>query len=511
MFQFFKKYGIYSILGILFSLFLFLFFIRSCSAYTLQSSSITYGYDLNINQNDYYNINLIALTNVPSTTVNGVTYSINNGVMTLNGTSTVEFNIEFPLENQIVLNGGYVLSAFNDITYTNGLFLSTKSGVNYTVWMASFNSSIYINNSNTTTTLLSTWIPAGTTFNNNTIKPMLVKGTDIPITYSTFYKIGYYVSWSVYGKSATLGNQVLNLYAYDNVTLTNRYISSCNLDITKVNVPKTCYNNELVYIPFNIVDNKIISDYTFTFSYSGSRKTDMIYYSVDINLKPVYNFTNVEGNNNIFITSNMYSYNNIFYKDLSITTDYSIVSSISSNFLQSASSSGSYYFTFNGSKSNSLFDNNCLLNDYVIDSTFTNRISADYLSTYYFSKNTILINNGSSSINDFSINTSFTSLTLYSRNGGGISPLPPSSLVNYQKYESCSGWYDLPCQLSNGFTYVVYNNSVTSPVFKLLDNATYSFNNVLNIFDSFSTFDVLISVAFFPLIWVLIKKLYGNV
>lgn len=126
-------------------------------------------------------LNLLNIDDVGSTTTNGITYSIKNGVITLNGTSSSFTTIN--LSEPLFLNGDYVLSYFNNFE-TSKANLTLTSDLYWTFYPT--NRIIKFSTTNTQTDIITLNIAGGVTFTNAIIKPMLVKGSTAPTTYQPY-------------------------------------------------------------------------------------------------------------------------------------------------------------------------------------------------------------------------------------------------------------------------------------------------------------------------------------
>ncbi len=130
--------------------------------------------------------NLLNIADKETTTINGITYTINKGVIVLNGTcsSFTTINLCEPL----ILNGDYVFNFFNDFT-------TSKANIRFTndlYWtFYPINRSITISLSNIQTDVITLNIASGTTFTNSIFKPMLVEGILAPSTFEP-YGLTYY-------------------------------------------------------------------------------------------------------------------------------------------------------------------------------------------------------------------------------------------------------------------------------------------------------------------------------
>ena len=142
-----------------------------------------YGLVKEVKGNTIKSENLMVLEDVAETTINGITYSIKDGVITLNGTcsSFTTINLSEPL----ILNGNYVLNFFNDFT-TSKANIRLTSDLYWTY--SQLNRNIKFSTTNTQTDSITINIDGGITFTNAKIKPMLVKGSNAPTEFSKGFK-----------------------------------------------------------------------------------------------------------------------------------------------------------------------------------------------------------------------------------------------------------------------------------------------------------------------------------
>lgn len=162
--------------------------------FTISSNPITEtfkptrSYDFKVNgfSNVVKSSNLLNIPDKANTTTNGITYSIKDGVITLNGTSTETTFI--PLISG--LNGRYYsINCFNNASNDD---LQIMYGVNGVVWNAvglgTANASRSIDFLEEQTNIFFTIrINQNTSLTNATIKPMLVSGSTIPTTYEPYF------------------------------------------------------------------------------------------------------------------------------------------------------------------------------------------------------------------------------------------------------------------------------------------------------------------------------------
>ena len=136
----------------------------------------------------YKSENLLVLNDVAETSTSiGLTYSIQDGVITLNGTTTGG-SISIALLKNISGNN-FVLSAFNP-SVINSMNMSIRNTSNVSIDNVLFTS---INNSKSITTsetigYIGFYIGGKQTFTNYQIKPMLVSGSTAPTTYKPYFE-----------------------------------------------------------------------------------------------------------------------------------------------------------------------------------------------------------------------------------------------------------------------------------------------------------------------------------
>lgn len=133
----------------------------------------------------YKSENLIVLQDVAETTINGITYKIENGVITLNGTATTNFNFGFALTN-IIPVGTYssLLTFSGSTTNSSGWKMSNSISTGNDFDLGKNNN--YTKTATTTidNSYIRTFVSAGDVFTNYVVKFMLVSGSTVPTTWS---------------------------------------------------------------------------------------------------------------------------------------------------------------------------------------------------------------------------------------------------------------------------------------------------------------------------------------
>ena len=142
-------------------------------------------------------VNVLDLPDIEETTVNGITYSIKDGVIIVNGVSSERnATAEINLKNSIG-NGTYSFNAFTTVgsridVYVNEPLVSLADlSINTTK----------TNISLTSATQLVLYFPKGIQYDNRVLKPMLVSGSTIPTKY---YSGSYGIKIEVADGVATL-------------------------------------------------------------------------------------------------------------------------------------------------------------------------------------------------------------------------------------------------------------------------------------------------------------------
>lgn len=127
--------------------------------------------------------NLLKLKDVEETTVNGLTYSVKDGVIYLNGTTTEQTRLWLELEKNIVLNGTYTNQIITDFTPTKDINCNYHIALND--WSVScLNVNPRGSKYKTETVAIENEIKyffiqiVGDTFSNTEIRPQLVLGSE---------------------------------------------------------------------------------------------------------------------------------------------------------------------------------------------------------------------------------------------------------------------------------------------------------------------------------------------
>lgn len=223
-----------------------------------------------------YGANLLNISDVEETTTNDITWKVENGVITLNGTCSANF--EITLTSNMSFNGNYYFSAFNS-GYDKG-----TANLNNRIIFGSEYWNISSNDFGRTITMTNIYgvvklaIISGNVYTNGVIKPMLVKGSSAPTTYYPYRGLI---------QTLTIPAEVQALTGYG------------------WGVNSSCYN----YIDFEnkkFIQNVIKTNSTINFAYVDSYTKDEIVYShfrisfsdnlpknATANIVSSYNFANI--------------------------------------------------------------------------------------------------------------------------------------------------------------------------------------------------------------------------
>ena len=131
--------------------------------------------------------NLIKLEDMSETTKNGITYKVENGLVTLNGTATQATTIDFVCNT--IDSGIYSICWFNDWTIAWDYFKASLIYNASYVRQFSFstiNASITSISAPNGITKVRIYITGNPTFTNAHFRPMLVKGTTAPTAYEPY-------------------------------------------------------------------------------------------------------------------------------------------------------------------------------------------------------------------------------------------------------------------------------------------------------------------------------------
>lgn len=128
--------------------------------------------------------NLLPINKISSQTINGLTITNNNGVITIDGTSNLSFRIDIPYELTLKSNTTYTFINYNANSNYNSSNISLRDSDNNAVSFIALNSATktYSNTSEKQVKVMRLFINNGTTFNNYEVKAMFIEGIGTTIT-----------------------------------------------------------------------------------------------------------------------------------------------------------------------------------------------------------------------------------------------------------------------------------------------------------------------------------------
>lgn len=182
-------------------------------------SSITKRMHINTEGN-YVSDNILIVTDKETTTINGITYSINNGIITLNGISTANTTLQIGKITNFSLNDTFTLKTFNNNVYFQYAFYNGNTWLSTSgKYLDTF--TFQVSNSNTDIISILIYISNGEIIDNSVAKPMLVKGSTAPTSYEpyglTYFSQEYINNHYVSNEE----NEKQNNIAYNNGLTTN--------------------------------------------------------------------------------------------------------------------------------------------------------------------------------------------------------------------------------------------------------------------------------------------------
>ena len=142
-----------------------------------------YGLIKEVRGNTIKSDNLLILEDKADTTTDGITYSIKDGVLYLNGTSTANFTLQIGKITNIKLNDTFKVKTFNSNVYFQYAFYNGDTWLS-TSGKFQDSATIQVSNENANTIVLRVFFASGESISNGVAKPMLVRGTTAPTEFS---------------------------------------------------------------------------------------------------------------------------------------------------------------------------------------------------------------------------------------------------------------------------------------------------------------------------------------
>ena len=151
--------------------------------------------------------NLLILNNIAETTANGITFSVSNGIIKVNGTCNSGFSILIDI-NELHLDGIYYLNDFNTNVINNAYWYLMNDGSQVKSGnIGRANLSLTFTNNKINRYRI--YINSGCVFNNLSFKPMLISGTTAPTEYQPGSTSGLYIEDNVNDELIPINNQEL--------------------------------------------------------------------------------------------------------------------------------------------------------------------------------------------------------------------------------------------------------------------------------------------------------------
>lgn len=441
----------------------------------------------NYNTNNYLNIKNYNYS------LYGVNYVFNDNYFTITGSrnSTANSYAYVDIENY-TLNGNYTI--YRSATWQGNVAI--RDANNNDLCSLSWGAQKKTCNINATIDKLYldvTGIAQNTNININGFL-MLYSGNLEPTSYYSPFKFGFEMD-IVYNQpnGLSIGNVIVKLnnnicsntpvaFAYDPDNTSQRYIQK-----------------NVCFIPFNINSFGYISLQETIINTVFDSNNLILNGQSGYILRPVlYGYYKGEYANNILYLKNSYTLNSVMLTGISSKV-YSNTS-LDNNLMNTIS------IAFNdnlgkGTDAIGLTNNIQSLNvvsDYTSNVSLLDRINMnEYLST------NIALTFGNftnaSDINNLNYSISLSSINSLIRNNiSGTPPISNNSNLN-NKFKECSAWYDIPCQLGNALTYVIYEAPIISPIINFFDNFIDIMSNLVTYITWFEGLGIIFSVFIFIL------------
>lgn len=221
-------------------------------------------------------LNLLNIEDVNETTINGITYNVKNGVITLNGTSTKSGTIELVIPIKVNLSGEnntfYFVGNSGTRNGNVGCYLFNNIG-SWTFDTWNFNS--YTSTYNGSLSKFGLWITQGCSFNNYKIYPMLTSGTT---------KLNYFEPYdnTLVNSKCDFVSIGRNLLDFSSIVKSGWYGRFANVTLVKGQTYTVDYGYNVTHDSNLIFNNIELFEWsnnfrTKTFTYNGETKTDYFY------------------------------------------------------------------------------------------------------------------------------------------------------------------------------------------------------------------------------------------
>ena len=311
----------------------------------------------------------------------------------------------------------------------------------------------------------------------------LYKGDYNPnLPYGKSFKFGYNVNYSLSVNNLTSSQIDAGIAITDS---NGNYLKTGNC-VIPASSSTICSNiNDPLYLPFNIDNNGYVSfDYSLGLFIGPVGFLSVTPSDSGLNFVPVFNaYYKGEPTDNLYF-KDRYTFNNLFLSGFNVSVNSSTLSRVS--------------FPRNRIDSQFSMNSNKIVNfasDKRIETGIYNYINyVDFIDSSPSDIYSFVVSTGVSSpgLFDNRIYTiSFSNLSLrVNGDSGNVSPLP-NNPITINKYNECSSWYDIPCQLGNGLTYAIYEAPIISPVLTFIVSFITMFSSLVSFVYLFRSFGII--------------------
>ena len=229
-------------------------------------------------------VNLLDLTDVKETTQNGVTYSVKNGVISLNGEITLGFGKDFLLKNNLTLNAGtYTCVDVSDVGNLLGInvYVNFTDGTSYNFGNYNTFKTFTLTESKTIKNI-GFWISESESSYSREVKLMLVSGETLP----TKFALGKFLDFKI-NKIVTTG---LNLISLKDVKETTQNGVTYSVKDGVITLNGNC--KSWIGINFYLNDKLILNSQTYTLCELNRYSTECGLY-VDAESGNIFSITNL--------------------------------------------------------------------------------------------------------------------------------------------------------------------------------------------------------------------------
>ena len=267
------------------------------TSYSVKTMPATvYDFDISkVEGNSEKSENLLIISDVAETTTNGITYKIENGVITLNGTSTRSFGITLSSNLSIKNNSGLTLAFWSNntpsqiyeidcVSGSDNYYLQIKNNTNTTFGSQSKASDNKVINS------MFLWITNGTTFTNYQLKLMIINGSTAPTEYKAGYTGIHNFAWTgVKVEGANLFDLTQTTSQFISVDTTNGNVTASGSGYADGYIHFYCQKNTDYYLKFSVVSYTVsyqilvqdmngnnIKQLTYSGTFNSGDNTDLI-------------------------------------------------------------------------------------------------------------------------------------------------------------------------------------------------------------------------------------------